>query len=221
MAANQPADERPQVPETVAQIVELMSTFSRRWLLCGGWAVDAWLGRQTRYHGDVDIAVFEDDQKALLSHLAGWHLIAHDSRDPDATEVWTGRRLELPAHIHACQDWATVSAWAAGNAPAGSFRLEVILNERAAGEWLLGPGITLPWRQCIKRSGWGLPAAVPEVLCFYKATAYFGTEYMEKRPQDESDFVALLPLLSTRREWLKQAIDLVHPAHPWLAYISS
>lgn len=32
----------------------------------------------------------------------GWHLIAHDPNVPGATiEAWDGRRLDLPAHIHA------------------------------------------------------------------------------------------------------------------------
>ena len=48
------------------------------WALAGGWAVDAWLGRVTRDHLDVDIAVFANDHQALLEHFAGWQLIGHD-----------------------------------------------------------------------------------------------------------------------------------------------
>ncbi len=36
------------IPEPVAEVADLMSTYRHMWCLCGGWAVDAWLGRQTR-----------------------------------------------------------------------------------------------------------------------------------------------------------------------------
>ena len=46
------------------RVSELMGTLGRPWALCGGWAVDAWLGRVTREHLDVDLSVFEEDQAA-------------------------------------------------------------------------------------------------------------------------------------------------------------
>ena len=213
-----------QVPEPVARVADLMSAFRRRWFLCGGWAVDAWLGRQTRDHQDVDISVFEDDQRALFDHLSGWHLIAHDSVTPDSTESWDGRRLERPAHGHASLSLDAVSAWVSEPAAQhDGFELEVILNERSGREWIFSvdPRLILNLRRCIQRSSWGLPTAVPEILCFYKATAYFGFKDVKERPQDESDFLELLSLLSsTRRKWLREAIARVQPDHPWLAQLS-
>src|SRR5206468_5139111 len=90
------------VPEEVARIGELMSTYRSAWAFAGGWAVDAWLGRLTRDHGDVDIAVFENDRGALFEILAGWQLIAHEETmaNQGGAELWDGRRLSVPAHIH-------------------------------------------------------------------------------------------------------------------------
>ena len=80
---------------------DLLAGLGRPWFLCGGWASDAWLGRQTREHGDVDIAVLHHDQRAIFEHLAGWALVAHDPNVADnTTESWNGRHLDLPAHIH-------------------------------------------------------------------------------------------------------------------------
>jgi hypothetical protein len=192
-----------------------MSTFRPRWSLCGGWAVDAWLGRQTRDHPDVDIAVFQDDQRALLDHLAGWQLIAHDPQVADDTsEPWDGRHLDLPAHIHGRPPGARGRLPDRLDAPTQSgFSLDIQLNERSDRDWVFSraPRITMPLRRCVHQSAWGLPALVPEVILFYKAS--------ELRRRDKLDFLALLPhLTDEQRDWLRNAISLV--GHPWLARLS-
>ncbi|MDO8614643.1 MAG: hypothetical protein Q7T33_02765 [Dehalococcoidia bacterium] len=214
------------VPEPVARVADLMSTFRPRWSLCGGWAVDAWLGSQTRDHGDLDITVFSDDQRAIFDHLAGWHLIAHDAPLPgDTSEPWDGRLLGLPAHIHAAgpQSAFIEKDLAAGVARSrDGFNLEVVLNDRSGDDWILShqPRISLPLRNGVRQSPWGLPTVVPGVLLFFKATAYTGTpNYM--RPRDRQDFLALKPRLSKeQRNWLREAISVVDAEHPWLSQLS-
>jgi hypothetical protein len=173
-----------------------MSTFSRDWCLCGGWAVDAWLGRQTREHLDLDITVYHDDAFALIDHFAGWQVIAHDETYPDSDEQWDGRALFLPAHVHIRRE---------------GFNLDFQLGERAGAERLLRrePRLTVDAAACIERSGWGLPALAPEVILFYKAYA--------ARPHDEADLQVLLPALDVARvKWLRDAIARVYPSHTWL-----
>src|SRR5918995_5756679 len=93
------------IPRPVVRVAELMSTFRPWWALCGGWAVDAWIGEQTRDHVDIDIVTFADDQRAVFEQLSSWNLIAHDAIvDQETTEPWDGRRLVLRAHVHAHSD---------------------------------------------------------------------------------------------------------------------
>lgn len=189
------------IPEEVARVASLMSTFSPDWALCGGWAVDSWLGRRSRDHGDIDVTVFHDDQTALFAQIAGWKPIAHDPNVPDDTEEpWDGRHVDLPAHIH------TVAH--------EGCKLEVILNERTGHDWGLSkePGLTMPWSLAVQQSGWGVLTVVPEILLFYKAA--------DLRSHDEADFQALLPHLTAgQRSWLTESIAVVYPGHRWLSQL--
>jgi hypothetical protein len=204
-----------------------MFPFPAPWALCGGWAVDAWLGGQTRDHGDIDISVFIQDQQALVEHLPGWQLLAHGSDLPAGNgEWWDGRRLlRAPAHIHARPPELSGAIPGDGIARAEEgFTTEFQLNERSGNDWLLSehPQISLALEESVRQSPWQLPTVVPEVILFFKATAYHGLEEFEgRRPQDEPDFLALLPHLEDdRREWLRDVVARVKPGHPWLSRLA-
>ena len=53
----------------VVQLVESLAKADVKAFVAGGWAVDALLGRQTREHGDLDLAVDERDLPSFLSVL--------------------------------------------------------------------------------------------------------------------------------------------------------
>lgn len=202
------------VPEPVAPIAELMSAFRASWALCGGWAIDAWLGRQTRDHGDVDISVFIQDRQALFDHLAGWQLVAHDRQvDGGTSEPWDGRRLDLPAHIHGRLDAGEGLPDRVDDASQQGFSLDIQLGDRSGDDWILSrqPRIGVPLGDGVQQSPWGLPTVVPEVLLFFKAR--------ELRHRDRLDFLALLPQLTReQRDWVRGAISLA--GHPWLPQLS-
>ena len=201
------------VPESVAPIVELMSTFPAPWALCGGWAVDAGLGRVTREHPDVDIAMFVQDHRALFDHLSDWQAVAHDPTfDGETSAPWDGRRLELPAHLHCRMDTGEPPPDGVLT-PEQGFTLDILLDDRSGDDWVLNvePRIALPIAAAVRESPWGLPTVVPEVLLFFKAR--------ELRRRDKLDFLALLPdLKREQRDWIRGAISLV--GHPWLSQLS-
>lgn len=203
-----------ETPDAVAYIRDVLRGLDVPWFLSGGWAADAWLGRQTRAHADVDITVFHDDQRAVFDHLAGWALVAHDPNVPDATtEQWDGRWLDLPAHVH-----VPTRTSALATSPARihtAYELELILNARTERTWVLQPaaGIAVPIELSTRLSPWGLPTAPPEIVIFFKAFEGSG----EPRPHDVQDFLALLPMLpDAARSWLYRSIAVVRPDHPWL-----
>jgi hypothetical protein len=212
-----------------------MATYPARWVLCGGWAVDAWLGGETREHGDIDVAVFVDDAQKLYEHLAGWQLVGHDATVVgDTNEMWTGRPLVLPAHLHCRNPRPGDGVPDRGILTAEQgFGLEIVFNELTEdGEWMLyfipndvqgferTPTLSVPLEKCVKESRWDVPTLIPEVLLFYKATAYKGSHnYLRRR--DHLDFERLLPRLSQpQRKWLGNAIAMVEADHPWLGVLS-
>lgn len=207
----------------VARMADAMVGYPGPWAFCGGWAVDCWLGEQRRDHADIDITVFSEDQDALYQHFREWNLIPHDAKAPENKELWTGWRLETPAHIHARppgeKNRALVISWVTPphtQATDGE-DLELVVNDREGQSWVLSnePRITVPFERAVAELG-GAPVAVPEVIAFYKATAYWGTKG-HPRPHDISDFAALLPLVpDARRAWLHESIAALHPGHPWL-----
>ena len=223
--SNNPTDP---VPEDVARVAELMSNFGHPWALAGGWAVDAWLGRLTREHGDVDLAVF--DQQPLFELLVGWQLIAHEeTKANEGADLWDGRPLVLPAHIHGrpperrgpLPERFDPSGMRIVSVNDG-FGLDIQLAERSGGDWVLNsePRVVMPLASCIQQSSWGLPMVAPEVILFFKATLYVGTKN-HLRPRDEADFAALLPLLTDeQRVWLREAVACVYDGeHPWAGWL--
>jgi hypothetical protein len=200
-----------------------MSGFPAPWSLCGGWAVDAWLGRKSRDHGDVDMSVFAGDQRALFKYLDGWQLLAHDAawEANDDERWWDGRRrLTAHSHIHARPPELT------GPMPNGGiakeedgFSLEFYIDDRSGDDWVLlrEPRISMPVRSAVRESPWGLPTIAPEALLFFKAGGASGIDWPRRR--DKLDFNALLPELTPeQREWLRHAI--AKTGHPWLRQLS-
>ena len=206
-----------------------MSGYRAAWALCGGWAVDAWLGEVTRDHQDIDVSVFEDAQLAAFNHLraGGWHVIAHDESVGGGTrELWDGRPLVLPAHVHCARDLETLLTWVPSGKPRpGEIYLEVMVNERSGEDWVLSrePRVTVPVRDSHRGSLWSIPTVVPEVLLFYKATAYLDHATMASgNPKDDGDFRALAPRLGpAERAWLRGAITTLYPGHAWLPVLSA
>ena len=210
------------VPAVLAPIIDAMSAYRGAWALCGGWAVDTWIGRITRDHGDVDISVFVQDQRLLFEDLRGWQLVPHDALTPTNAEPWDGRTLQLPGHLHGRVDRGEPVPASGLLFPKDGFVLDIQLDDRDRDDWVLQrePRVAIPLARGVLPSRWGIPAVAPEVLLFFKSrddvddVAHAGL-----RRRDKLDFVALLPYLSDdQRAWLRDAI--ARCGHPWSSKLS-
>lgn len=178
-----------------------MRDYPGRWFLSGGWSVDAWLGRHSRDHPDVDIGLFRDDERTVFEFFDGWHMAAHDTPEADHDDQWDGHPLGFPAHIHARH-----------NDQLG-LELDLNFNERSDDRLLLlrDPMLEVPMEDAWSISAWGVPTLAPEIVLWFKAWSE------PVRARDEQDLKALLPLLDHRqRDWLSAALAGMRPDHPWL-----
>lgn len=204
---------RDGVPTPVVDIATRMAQYGAPWALCGGWAVDAWLGRITRDHADVDISVFVQDQRELFRHLNGWQMLAHGVVDLGTGDWWDGSDLQHPGHIHARppERRGALPADGIANVEDG-FWLDIQLDSRDGDQWVLSrePRVTIPLQQAVRMSPWGVPTTVPEALLFLKSR--------ELRRRDKQDFEALLPHLDAAQlAWLHDAVG--RTGHPWFAQL--
>jgi hypothetical protein len=189
-------------PWTPDELMGLLDGVDAQWCVVGGWAIDLFLGEQTRLHHDLEIAIQREDLPAIRRHLADFAF--------HAVGGGTVRRLEAeeagPLDRH--QHWVL-------DEQAGAWRLDVMV-EPGDDEWwvyrrderVLGPRRTL-----VDRTHSGIPYLRPQGALLYKAKALL--------PKDQADFNACLPRMdAAARSWLAGALELLHPGHPWLDHLT-
>ena len=84
MRNHQPVTESNTSREDLCAFLDLAADLGVRIWLDGGWAVDAWLGRQTRPHRDVDILIESSVAARLVDALraAGYDDVPRDDTQP-------------------------------------------------------------------------------------------------------------------------------------------
>jgi hypothetical protein len=181
-----------------SRLLEIMGGFGAPWWIAGGWALDLWMGSESRPHRDVDVAILRDDQKKLHENFDGWELYY---ATPDHRLLPYRPNLWLVPPLHGV--WIRPAA----EAP---WLCEVLLNEHERAHWAYrgNPAIRKPLSDVGMVAPGGVPILAPEVVLLYKAH-----ELTEK---DEADFQVALPHLSpSTKTWLLQALEESSPTHPW------
>ena len=186
-------------PVTPVQMGQILASFNRPWWIAGGWAVDMFLGRETRRHDDLDVAVLRDDQLALYQYLRDWEL---RYATPDhALNDWDGQRLDPPIHgIWARRSREATALWTC----------EFLLNEHRGESWIFrrNDAISRPLDEVGAESG-GIPYLRPEIVLLYKSS--------ESSPKNDSDFKLTRKQLDQDQvHWLRNALETCNAMHPWI-----
>lgn len=172
----------PMMPE---QVADLLRGISIPWWISGGWAIDLFLGRQTRPHGDTDVLILRKDQSALQEVLGGWDL--HKTNQPGLKPWPSGEFLRPGVNDVWCR-----------RTPDFPWCLQVMLMDTEGESWVFrrDPTICGAIATLGRTTDSGIPYLSPEIQLLYKA-----------RPQtldkDDLDFrQCVLSLEPEARQWL-------------------
>jgi hypothetical protein len=177
-------------------VAERLAGVAAPWCVAAGWAVDLHVGRPTREHHDLEIAV----PSASFAEVAG--------RFPELAFYAAGNGQVTPAtpaalaEVH--QTWALDTA-------AEVWRFDVFREPHDGDRWISRRNETLtrPYAEIVRRSSDRIPYLAPEVVLLFKAK--------HRRAKDEADYAVLAPRLTrAERAWLNDALAMVHPGHPWI-----
>ena len=181
------------------KVVEWMEGYDRPWGIAGGWAIDLFVGNETRNHSDIEIAILREDQQRIKKVLGDWNFQKVVS---GKLVDWGMETVELPIHeLH-------------GEHQQSGERLEILLNEVEGDLWIFRrePTITFPSSTLFLKTKDGVPYLHPAIVLLYKAK--------NAREKDHSDFQTVRDLLSkTDRQWLCNALETHVPDHEWISQL--
>ncbi|HJF33245.1 MAG TPA: hypothetical protein K8V56_15900 [Sporosarcina psychrophila] len=181
---------------TCIKVNEWMSEFNEQWGIAGGWAIDLFIGKQTRHHSDIEVALFREDQHKLKKALSDW---SFEKVVKGELISWGEEWLELPVHeIHGVHKQT-------------GERLEVLLNDTRDSEWVFRRESSISFLKSsfFLNSNEGIPYLHPAVVLLYKAR--------NARKKDHTDFLAAKDFLKIEdKNWLRQALQMHIPEHTWI-----
>jgi len=217
--------------------------------VCGGFGFDMFAGKELRTHGDFDIVVYKEDKQQVVNFMVdnGWTVYGRfmeegrlitlqlfykieditDSYWNDCKNMWAVKDGCLPQVLRKVDrvqgDMGDVYTYQTrkwlvqDEIEFIEFEFDAKMNDDFVVQEK--PLITRPLVQAILYRD-DIPYLAPEIILFYK-TDKFSSEHPNVRPKTESDFKAIMPLLSDEsKAWLMNAIKTAYPdGHEWLDWL--
>jgi hypothetical protein len=168
------------------------------WCVAAGWALDLFLGGQTRAHGDIEIAVPAASFPVVRDRFRGYVFDVADSG-----RIWADAASDVLAVTH--QTWVR-------DPVTDGYLLDVFREPHDGDVWICrrDAAIRFPYGEIIQHTPAGIPYLAPELVLLFKAK--------HARRKDQGDFDAAVPHMSlAQRATLAELLARIHPGHPWLA----
>jgi len=183
---------------TPIEVASHLAGIATPWCVAAGWALDLFRGRQTRAHGDIEIAIPAAGFPEVRSRFRGFVFDAAGSG-----RIWEDAAPDVLAAVH--QTWLRDPA-------TGNYLLDVFREPHDGDTWICrrDERIRFPYGEIIHRTHEGIPYLVPELVLLFKAK--------HARQKDQADFEATVPhMTSPQRKTLGELLVIAHPGHRWLA----
>ncbi|WP_409297393.1 nucleotidyltransferase domain-containing protein [Peribacillus sp. SCS-26] len=145
-------------PLSVNDAAQIFNNIPIAWWIAGGWALDLFLGRQTREHADLDVVILRHDYLSLYRYL-------HDKWE--MSKAAGGRLIrwekDETLNLHDDNIWIKKKG-----SPTWAFQVMILNTENE--EWIYKRKKTI--RKAVKDiwtvSSIGIPILRPEVQLLYK-----------------------------------------------------
>jgi hypothetical protein len=182
---------------TPRDVARHLAGIAAPWYVAAGWALDLFRGRQTREHGDIEVAIPAASFPRVRSRFPGYVFDGAGSG-----RIWEDATPDVLAAVH--QTWLRDPA-------TGNYLLDVFREPHDGDTWICrrDQTIRLPYSDIIRHTRNGIPYLAPELVLLFKAK--------HARPKDQADFDATVPHMTpAQREALAELLARAHPAHRWL-----
>jgi hypothetical protein len=181
---------------------DVMSAIDAPWWIAGGWAIDLFVGHQTRGHQDLDVGVGRADARRLIAALPEWEFF--EAKDGALSRLAPG-----------AEPRAVVNSLWGRRVGESHWELELMLDDSDGTDWVFRrePSIRRPLIAALRAAPDGTRYLAPEIQLLYKAR--------DLRPKDGSDFEHAAPRLGgAAAGWLMGCLSRLYPRHPWLPALS-
>jgi len=136
-----------------------MDKFGFPWFIAGGWAIDLFLGKETRVHSDIEIGIYRKHQMHLYRYFESSkkYYVNNKSRiGKHEKKEWKKEYLQLPIHEIYIEY--------------KGIELEVLLNERDEDNWIYrrDQEIKLGDRKAVLFTEERIPYLCPEAVLLFK-----------------------------------------------------
>jgi hypothetical protein len=187
---------------TPIEVARRLAGIATPWCVAAGWALDLFRGRQTRAHGDIEIAIPAGSFPEIRSRFPGYIFDAAGSG-----RIWEDAAPDVLAAVY--QTWLRDPA-------TGNYLLDVFREPHDGDTWICrrDERIRFPYTEIIHHTKEGIPYLAPELVLLFKAK--------HLRQKDQADFDTTVPhMTSSQRQTLGQLLAIAHPGHRWLGHINA
>ena len=195
------------------------------WAVCGGFALDLFLDKSFRTHGDMDLCVFENHREAIKTYALGKGWQVYEFRGQGKVRPLEDGMISDPGRnlmcvkdgcdivkFYPCEEAGMLYHQFFHTGMKEFHYLEFLYNNVCANYLVLDQRNELR-RELSKSILYhnGIPYLAPEIVLLYKASDSENSAY-------QLDFSETYPCLNEEQKaWFVSGMNLLYPdGHPWL-----
>jgi hypothetical protein len=179
--------------DTCLRVKKIMDKYGFPWFFTGGWAIDLFLGNETRTHDNLSIGVYRKNQMKLYKYLEKPKKYYVDNTSLIGKLIkkeWNKEYLRLPIYEV--------------DIKYEDLQLNIFLNEKEDDYWAYGRDskIMREEKNAILYTDKRIPFLCPEIVCLYKS--------IDLRDKDIKDISNALEKMNVQQKaWLFENIENV------------